>query len=225
MDPAAPRAPLTAVERKLWHYLIDFLAAHTFQPSVREIARHFRIPSTKTVVDLIGSLEAKGYVRRTAGRSRGLVIEGFIGGSGTQPVPVMRPGPHGTLVADGHLALDRTLLPGDDVFLVRASVEDAPSHAVREGDLLLVHPSARAGEEMPVVVRIGGAIVARVLERLGATLRLRAPRPGGEDIEIGPGDDMQVLGPLRGVIRAAVPRASEGNDTDATLDRDVAETP
>src|SRR5690606_549983 len=76
VDPAVPRAPLTAVERKLWHYLIDFLAAHTFQPSVREIARHFRIPSTKTVVDLIGSLEAKGYVRRTAGRSRGLVIEG-----------------------------------------------------------------------------------------------------------------------------------------------------
>jgi SOS-response transcriptional repressor LexA len=55
----APRAPLTQVERKVYHFLIDYLAEHTFQPSVREIARHFRIPSTKTVTDLIAAIAEK----------------------------------------------------------------------------------------------------------------------------------------------------------------------
>ncbi|MDH5235548.1 MAG: hypothetical protein OEW77_11355, partial [Gemmatimonadota bacterium] len=165
----APRAPLTVVERKLWHFLIDFLAEHTFQPSVREIARHFRIPSTKTVADLLASIEAKGYIRRSPGRSRGVVIEGFAGGSGTQPVPVVRLGPDRVLLVEEHLTLDRTLLPGEDAYLIRALIEDAPAHAILEGDLLLVHPSARAREEGPVVARVGGAVVVRTLERLGAT--------------------------------------------------------
>lgn len=206
----APRAPLTTVEQKLWHFLIDFLAEHTFQPSVREIARHFRIPSTKTVADLLASLDAKGYVRRTPGRSRGLVIEGFAGGSGTQPVPVVRPGPDRALIIEEHLTLDRSLLPGDDAYLIRALIEDAPAHAVREGDLLLVHPSARANDEAPVVARVGGAVLVRTLERRGATIILRAPSADADDVEVGPADDFEILGPLCGVFRVSALRRDEG---------------
>ena len=100
----APRAPLTPIERKVYHFLIDYLAEHTFQPSVREIARHFRIPSTKTVTDLIAAIERKGYVRRSPGRSRGLVIEGFSGGAGTMPVPVVRIAPGPVMVAEDPLS-------------------------------------------------------------------------------------------------------------------------
>lgn len=209
----APRAPLTPVERKVWHFLIDFLAEHTFQPSVREIARHFRIPSTKTVTDLLGALADKGYIRRAPGRSRGVVIEGFAGGAGTQPVPVVRPVPGKGMLVEEHLTLDRALLPADDAYLIRASVEDAPVHAVREGDLLLVHPGARALDEAPVVVRVGAAVLVRPLLRRGATLILRAPRPGGEDLEVGPGDDFQVLGPLAAVLRVTAPRPDEPPET------------
>lgn len=210
----APRAPLTSVEQKLWHFLIDFLAEHTFQPSVREIARHFRIPSTKTVADLLASLETKGYIRRSPGRSRGVVIEGFAGGSGTQPVPVVRPGPDRALVVEEYLTLDRALLPGDDAYLIRALIEDAPAHAIREGDLLLVHPSARANDEAPVVARVGGALLARTLERRGATILLRGPSVNADDIELGPGDDFEILGPLCGVFRLTTPRRDEDGDED-----------
>ena len=197
----APREPLTPVERKVYHFLIDYLAEHTFQPSVREVARQFRIPSTKTVTDLFASLERKGYVRRAAGRSRGLVIEGFAGGSLTQPVPVVRLDVGTALVTEMHVTIDRALLPADDCFLVRAVIEDAPVHAVKQGDLLLVHPGARAAEQAAVVARVGGAVVARTLERRGAQLVLRAPRPGADDIELGATDDFEILGPLVGVLR------------------------
>ena len=45
--------PLTNVERKVYHYLIDFLSENTYQPSVRDIGAKFRIKSTKTVSELL----------------------------------------------------------------------------------------------------------------------------------------------------------------------------
>lgn len=197
----APREPLTPVERKVYHFLIDYLAEHTFQPSVREVARHFRIPSTKTVTDLLGALERKGYIRRAPGRSRGVVIEGFAGGALTQPVPVVRLAPGPVLVAEAHVTLDRAFVPSEDCYLVRALVEEAPAHGVREGDLLLVHPGARAGDGAPVVARVGAAILVRALERRGGTLVLLAPRAGADDIPVGPTDDFEILGTLAGVLR------------------------
>lgn len=211
----APRAPLTPVERKLWHFLIDHLATHTFQPSIRDIARQFRIPSTRTVTDLLTSLQTKGYVRRTAGRSRGVVIEGLSGGAGTQPVPVLRYTADRSSEVDDHVTLDRALVPNEDCFLVRANAEDAPRHAVREGDLLLVIPTARVAEENPVVVRVGPHILLRTLVRRGAYLLLLAPAPGMQDLELGDGDDFKILGPLGMVLRVTAPRSDDAESSDS----------
>lgn len=215
----APRAPLTPVERKLWHFLIDYLATHSFQPSVREIARHFRIPSTRTVTDLLASLEAKGYIRRAPGRSRGVVIEGYTGGVGTQPVPLLRWTADGSRITEEHITLDRALLATDDCFLVRTNAEDAPAHALREGDLALVIPDARVPAETPVVARVGHHILVRGLERRGTSVRLIAPSTDAQDIILGDGDDFRILGPLGAVLRLTAPRADdETESTDSVLD-------
>lgn len=204
-----PRAALTPVEKEVWHYLIDHVATQTYQPSVREIARHFRIPSTRTVTMLLESLARKGYVRRVAGRSRGVVLEGFTGGVGTQPVPLVRYGGDGRPVTERHYTLDRHLLPSEDAFLVRTNAEDAPRHALREGDLVLVAPTARVGDDVPVVVRRGTRIVVRMLVRRGGTLLLLAPAPGVPDLELRDHEDFQVLGPMALVLRITAPRESD----------------
>src|SRR3954465_4838544 len=79
--------PLSPIERKVYHYLIDFLAENTYQPSIREIGRKFRIKSTKTVSDLLKSLASKGYIERDPSRSRGVRLLGFSGSGTVQPVP------------------------------------------------------------------------------------------------------------------------------------------
>ena len=63
------RAPLTTIEQDVYQFLLDHLAEHTFQPSVRDIGRHCKIASTKSVTDLLASLETKGYIEREPGRS------------------------------------------------------------------------------------------------------------------------------------------------------------
>jgi repressor LexA len=195
------RAPLSPVEQQVYHFLLDFLAEHTFQPSVREIGKQLKIPSTKSVTDLLASLEKKGYVAREAGRSRGVTIVGFAGGAGTIPVPVVQHVPgRAELETVDHLTLDRRLVSSDDAFLVRASSEQAPRHGVRRGDLVLVNPSTRAKDGDVVVVRLRDLIIVRAMTRKGATLHLAAPGHG-EALELGPGDEYVVLGVLGGVFR------------------------
>ena len=206
------RAPLSPVEQEVYHFLLDFLSEHTFQPSVREIAKELRIPSTKSVADLLASLEKKGYVEREAGRSRGVAIVGFAGGAGTIPVPVMRvDGTPPELRAEDHLTLDRRLVAADDTFLIRASHEDAPAHGVRLGDLVFVQPSARAKDGDVVVVRAVNAVLVRAMTRKGAAIHLAAPGHG-TDLELGAGDEYVVLGVLGGVIRTTADRGPKADD-------------
>ena len=68
--------PLTPVEQRIYHYLLDFLCDNTYQPSVREIGKQFQIKSTKTVSELLQSLADKGYIERDPSRSRGVKLMG-----------------------------------------------------------------------------------------------------------------------------------------------------
>jgi hypothetical protein len=77
----------TPLERRVYQYMIDFLAENTYQPSIREIAKRFHIKSTKTVSDLLHSLTSKGYIERDQSRSRGVRILGYAAAGQTQPVP------------------------------------------------------------------------------------------------------------------------------------------
>jgi repressor LexA len=197
------RAPLSPIEQQVYHFLLDFLSEHTFQPSVREIAKQLKIPSTKSVTDLLAALEKKGYVERATGRSRGVTLVGFAGGAGTIPVPVMHAeAGRAELTTEDHLTLDRRLVPAHDAFLIRAAREAAPAHGVRLGDLVLVNPSSRAKDGDVVIVRAANVVLVRAMTRKGAALHLAAPGSGA-DLELGQGDDYVVLGVLAGVFRTA----------------------
>jgi repressor LexA len=208
----APREPLSRIEDELYQFLLDFLAEHTYQPSVREIGKALKIPSTKSVADLIGSLEKKGYVRKHPGRSRGVSLVGFAGATGTMPVPLMALNPAtGALDTDDHVTLDRRLVSAPDAFLVRALPHGAPVHGILQNDLVLVHPSARAHDGDLIVARVGAALVVRAMTRRGATLVLDGSG-AGDDVELSSGDDFVVLGVVAGVIRP--PRRVEQDATE-----------
>ncbi len=204
------RAPLSPIEQKVYHYLLDHLSAHTFQPSVRDIARHCRIASTKTVTDLLASLEAKGYIERAPGRSRGVKLLGYAGPVGVTPVPVVRVASgQAEPVAESSLSLDRALVPSDECFLTRVTDDSARALCVYAGDLAMVHPVARSRDGDTVVVRVGDRVLVRTLQRRGQAVVLHAG-DGSASLEMGPGDDFAVLGPLAAVIR---PPAAPGEET------------
>ena len=204
------RAALTPIEQKVYHFLLDHLAEHTFQPSVRDIAKHCRIASTKTVTDLLASLETKGYIEREAGRSRGVKLLGYAGPVGVIPMPLVRVvAGGGAAVVTASLSIDRSMVPSDECFLVVVSNDSAVALCVYAGDLAMVHPVARSRDGDTVVVRLGDQVLVRTIQRRGQAVVLLAG-DGTAPLELGPSDDFAVLGPLAAVIRRPAPSALGG---------------
>ena len=198
--------PLTPLERRVYHYLIDFLAENTYQPSIREIAKKFRIKSTKTVSDLLASLSQKGFIERDQSRSRGVRIVGFSGTANTQPVPYfgkVHAGEPALLPEhrEGYITMDRRFLPSDDVFFLKIKGESMIGRGIFDGDYVMVSPSTRAKDGDIVAARLGEDATVKTLTHRGATIVLEPANDADRSIEVGPRDDFAVLGVVCGVFR------------------------
>lgn len=198
--------PLTQLEQRVYRYMIDFLAANTYQPSIREIARKFRIKSTKTVSDLLHALEAKGYIERDESRSRGVRLLGFAAAGNTQPVPYygrVHAGEPSLRAEDRecYITVDRRFLPSDDVYFLKIRGESMAGRGVLDGDYVMVSPSARAKDGDIVAARLGSEATVKTLTHRGATIVLEPANIGERSIEVGPRDDFAVLGVVCGVFR------------------------
>jgi repressor LexA len=198
--------PLTQLERRVYHYMIDFLAENTYQPSIREIARKFRIKSTKTVSDLLHALESKGFIERDESRSRGVRLLGFAAAGATQPVPFygqVHAGEPALLNEHrrGFVTLDRRFLPSDDVFILKVKGESMVGRGIFDGDYVMVTPSARAKDGDIVAARLADQATVKTLTHRGSTIVLEAASDAERPIEVGPRDDFAILGVVCGVFR------------------------
>jgi len=176
---------LTQLERRVYHYMIDFLAENTYQPSIREIAKKFRIKSTKTVSDLLHALANKGYIERDESRSRGVRLLGYAAAGATQPVPLYGHVQSGepALVPEnrsGYITIDRRFLPSDDVYMLKVKGDAMASQCIADGDFVLVSPSTKPKDGDLVAVR----------SSMDAVVKSWSPR-----------DDGTVLGVVCGVFR------------------------
>jgi repressor LexA len=199
--------PLTPIERRVYQYLIDFLAENTYQPSIREIGKRFRIKSTKTVSDLLQSLAEKGYIERDPSRSRGVRIIGFQSVGGTQPVPYygkIAAGEPATLPEHrvGFVSIDRRFVPSEQTYFLRAKGDSMVGKGILDGDYLLVNPAAQAAEGDIVAARIGEEATVKTLTHRDGTIVLRPENPAESEIVVQPEADLAILGVVCGVFRA-----------------------
>jgi repressor LexA len=192
--------PLEPLEGRVYHYLIDFLAEHSYQPSIREIARKFRIKSTKTVSDLLHALERKGYIERALSRSRGVRLLGVTSQAQTQPVPCYRDvppagSPFSSEHRSGFITIDRRFLPAEDVVMIRVGA-DLPGRGILSGDYVLVSPSTRTGDGALTAVRLTDRAAVGTLTLSDGAFLLRGHEP--EPVAI---TADAVLGTVYGVFR------------------------
>ena len=197
---------LTPVERKVYHYLLDFTAENTYQPSIREIGKRFRIKSTKTVSDLLQRLADKGYIERDPSRSRGVRLLGFSGITRTQPVPYygkIHAGEPSLLPEnrERYITLDRAFVPSEDAFFLRVMGDSMIGRGIHDRDYVLVDPSARAKDGDIIAARIGEEATIKTLKHRGAAILLEPANPDEREIVIGPSDDFSVLGVVSGIFR------------------------
>lgn len=160
--------PLTALERRILDYLVEYLRKNTYQPSIREIGQRFGIRSTKTVSEYLQSLADKGWVERDPARSRGVRLIGLEMSPQTVTVPRYSnsAGRNPDEVSES-FELDRSLAGASGVFCIRMVGDALVRDGVLDGDLLIIEPVGadqlqagdliylRAGAE-PIVRRYAG---------------------------------------------------------------------
>lgn len=198
--------PLTDVERKVYHYLIDFLSENTYQPSVRDIGAKFRIKSTKTVSEVLQSIADKGYIERNPSRSRGVHLRGYAGVRKTQPVPF-----YGKIAAgepvlleenlESFITMDRRFLPSERVFFLEASGDSMNGRGIFDGDYILIDPDGTPSDGDVVAVRLGGQATVKTFAHRDGRVVLESANPSEGDIAVHPEQQMRVLGVVRCVFR------------------------
>ncbi len=178
---------LTDLERRALDFIVEYLRENTYQPSIREIGKRFGLKSTKTVSELLHSIESKGYIERDPSRSRGVRLLGVSLRSETVSVPVLdaRGNP-----AD-RLEVDRRIAGPAGAYFIRVNGNDLLAEGIRDGDLLLIEPVSGTmtdpndlivldGDGPSRIRRSNGAPGARAQGRvIGVWRRYRAPRNPG----------------------------------------------
>lgn len=213
---------LTELEQRVYHYMIDFLAANTYQPSIRDIARQFHIKSTKTVSDLLHALERKGYIERDESRSRGVRLLGFSGGGQTQPVPFygrIHAGDPSLLPEDrkGFITVDRRFLPTNDTFFLKVKGDSMNGRGILDGDFVMISPSLTPKDGDIVAARLGEEATIKTLAHNDGRVVLEPANENDSALIVSPSDDFAVLGVVCGVYRPFWEQLEESKPADSSM--------
>ena len=198
--------PLTEIERKILDFMVQYLRANTYQPSIREIGERFGIKSTKTVSEHLQALADKGFLERDPSRSRGVKILGVDLGADAVSVPCFDNMPEDGVKSAPpvmHMSIDRRLGGENGCFFVRAGSGDLAMLGVAEGDFVLISPVALDDIEdgSIVVARVGAGTLFHRFSKNGKGLHLEALRPGGDTTVVEDPAHLRLLGRVSGLYR------------------------
>ena len=201
---------LTARQREIWSFVVDYSDRHGYPPTVREIGEAVGLASPSTVHAHLANLERAGLLRRDPTKPRALEVVGRARASDVEPAALPKLPLLGQIAAGGPLLAEQNVedeiavpetLHGD--FLLRVKGDSMVEAGILEGDLVVVQRAqdARNGE---IVVALAGddetadeATVKRFFRENGR-VRLQPENSALEPIYA---EYVQILGKVVGVFR------------------------
>jgi repressor LexA len=201
---------LTARQREIWSFVLDYSDRHGYPPTVREIGEAVGLASPSTVHAHLANLERAGLLRRDPTKPRALELMGREKASATATAELPKLPLLGQIAAGGPLLAEQNVedeiavpetLHGD--FLLRVKGDSMIEAGILEGDVVVVQRAqdARNGE---IVVALAGddetadeATVKRFFRENGR-IRLQPENSALEPIYA---DYVSVIGKVVGVFR------------------------
>jgi len=199
---------LTERQRQIWEFIVDYVDAHGYPPTVREIGEAVGLASPSTVHAHLANLERAGLLRRDPTKPRALELVGHERPQAVPRVPLV-----GDIAAGGPLLAEENVedyvtVPelisrGGEEFVLRVKGDSMVQAGILDGDYVVVRRQndARNGE---IVVALAGedesadeATVKRLFRENG---RIRL-QPENDALEAIYTDYVQVLGKVIGVFR------------------------
>ena len=206
---------LTTRQQEIWQFLAEYVDAHGYPPTVREIGDAVGLASPSTVHAHLANLERAGLLRRDPTKPRAIELVGRrreespARAAPTPTLPLV-----GRIAAGGPLLAEESVeeeiaVPGplgrDADFLLRVTGDSMIEAGILDGDIVVVRKQsdARAGE---IVVALVGddesaeeATVKTFFRERDGRIRLQ---PENAKLEPLYPDHVEILGKVTGVFRS-----------------------
>ena len=209
---------LTKRQQEIWEFLVRYVDAHGYPPTVREIGEEVGLASPSTVHAHLANLERAGLIKRDPTKPRALELSGRAArepqAGEVHTLPLLgQIAAGGPLLAEQnvetYLSVPEPLASGGEEFLLRVRGDSMQDAGILEGDYVVVRRTqdARNGE---IVVALAGddestdeATVKRFFRDGGSAgskgrIRLQPENAAYEPIYA---DHVQILGRVTGVFR------------------------
>jgi len=207
---------LTTRQQEIWQFLAEYVDAHGYPPTVREIGDAVGLASPSTVHAHLANLERAGLLRRDPTKPRAIELVGrkrekpAVGRTASVPtLPLV-----GQIAAGGPLLAEESVedeiavpepLGRDADFLLRVKGDSMIEVGILDGDIVVVRKQtdARAGE---IVVALVGddesadeATVKTFHRERDGRIRLQPENAALEPLFP---DHVEILGKVTGVFRS-----------------------
>jgi repressor LexA len=211
---------LTTRQQEIWQFLAEYVDAHGYPPTVREIGDAVGLASPSTVHAHLANLERAGLLKRDPTKPRAIELIGRKRDSIPGGEPVQRTESVPTLPLVGQIAAGGPLLAEESVedeiavpeplgrdadFLLRVKGDSMIEAGILDGDIVVVRKQAdaRAGE---IVVALVGddesaneATVKTFHRERNGRIRLQPENAALEPLFP---DHVEILGKVTGVFRS-----------------------
>jgi repressor LexA len=201
---------LTGRQQEIWTFLVEYVDAHGYPPTVREIGEAVGLASPSTVHAHLANLERAGLLKRDPTKPRALELTGREKPPESNVVELPRLPLLGQIAAGGPLLAEQNVedqiavpetLKGD--FVLRVRGESMIEAGILDGDLVVVKrgQDARNGQ---IVVALAGddesadEATVKTFYRENGRVRLQPENASLEPIYA---EHVQILGTVVGVFR------------------------
>jgi repressor LexA len=220
-DKPDPGHVLTWRQRKVLQVIRDSVQRRGYPPSMREIGEAVGLTSTSSVSYQLSTLQAKGYLRRDAGRPRTVEVR-LPGHPAVRPEPgpdddspmdiasqeaayvplVGRIAAGGPILAEESIEdifpLPRQIVGEGTLFLLKVVGDSMINAAIADGDWVVVRQQPVAENGDIVAAMLDGEATVKTFKRAADHIWLMPHNPAYTPI---PGDHAEILGKVVAVLR------------------------
>ncbi|HEX9757768.1 MAG TPA: transcriptional repressor LexA [Nitrospiria bacterium] len=192
----------TKRQLEILKFLAEFVRKAGYPPSLREIAKRFRIKGISAVKKHLDALEEKGCLTR----GRGARMIGVSDLPQSIPVPILGQVAAGRPILaqeniSGTFALDRSVVRFRYPFLLKVKGDSMIGAGILEGDHVLVKSQPHAEDRDIVVALLGDEATVKRFFHRGNKVVLQPENPDQSPLVLTQDDDFRILGKVMGTVR------------------------
>jgi repressor LexA len=197
---------LTKRQRDVLDFITGMIQKKGFPPTIREIGNKFKISSTNGVRSILSALTQKGHIKRKPLVSRGIELL-TQGRTSFAVVPLLGRIAAGLPVlavenVEGNIAVDRSFLPGGDIFSLQVVGDSMKDSGIFDGDYVLakMQPTAERGDVVVAVIGEEATVKKYIPEK--NRIRLQPANPVFQPIIVDrKSPEFRIAGKVIGLLR------------------------